>query len=119
MAAYTTRYGAEFAEPTRVGDYDATIDYNTMVVVRVRTEAAHKAKRNDRGTYETARRETAEFILAIVEDMWLRELRNTEKFYTDVAPKALLAHLQARCIGFHALDPLALHNEIQHYHLEV
>ena len=42
-----------------------------------------------------------------------------ETLYTDVAPKALLAHLQAGCIGCHALDLLALHNEIQRYHLEV
>ena len=40
-------------------------------------------------------------------------------FYTDVAPKALLAHLQVRFPGRHALDLLALHNEMQLYHLKV
>ena len=39
--------------------------------------------------------------------------------YTDVAPKSLLAHLQVGLTGRHALDLLALHYEIQHYHLEV
>ena len=38
--------------------------------------------------------------------------------YTEVAPKELFAHLQAGCTGRHALDLLALHNEMQHYHLE-
>ena len=83
------------------------------------TEAVHKAKRAERSTYETARRETAQFILAVVEDTWVQELGDTEKFYTDVAPKSLFAHLQAGCTGCHALDLLALHNEIQRYHLEV
>ena len=50
VAAYTTRYGAEFLEPTRVGTYDTTIDDDTKSVIRARTEAAHKAKCSDRGT---------------------------------------------------------------------
>ena len=60
-----------------------------------------------------------QFILVVVEDMWVQELRDSETFYTDVAPKALLSHLQAGCTGCHALDLLALHNEMQRYHLEV
>ena len=31
----------------------------------------------------------------------------------------IFAHLQAGCNGRHALDLLALHNEMQRYHLEV
>ena len=74
VAAYTTRYGAEFVEPTRVGAYEATIDDDATAVVRTRTEAAHKSNRDDHGAYKTARRETAQFILAVVEDTWVREL---------------------------------------------
>ena len=55
VAAYTTSYGAEFVEPTRVGTYDATNDDDAMAVVRACTEAAHKAKPANRGIYETAR----------------------------------------------------------------
>ena len=90
MAAYTKRYGTEFAKPERVRAYNAKIvDYATAVV------RAHE--RADCSTYKTARRVTAQFILAVIEDMWVRELRDLETFYTRVAPKALLAHLQARC----------------------
>ena len=60
-----------------------------------------------------------QFILTNVEDMWAREVQYNETLYTNVAPKALLTHLQAGCIYRHALDLLALHNEIQPYHLEV
>ena len=45
VEAYKMRYDAEFSKPARVGAYDATI-----YVVRACTEAAHKAKRADRGT---------------------------------------------------------------------
>ena len=103
-------YGAEFVKPTRVGAYDATINDDATAVVCVRMEATHKANRTNRDTYETARRETAQFILDVVEYTSVRELRDTKTFYTDVAPKALLAHLQAGCTGCHYLYLLALHN---------
>ena len=90
-----------------------------MAVVGTHTEAAHKANKSDRGTNETAQRETAQFILAVSEATWIRELRDTETFYINVVPKALLAHLQAGCAGRHALYLMMLHNEMQCYHLEV
>ena len=71
-AAYTTRYGAAFLESKRAGAYDATIDNDATAVVRARIEAAHKEKRAYCTTYETLRRETAQFIFAVVEDSWVR-----------------------------------------------
>ena len=70
----------------------------------------HKAKRANRATYETAQRETAQFVLAVVADTWFRELRYTETIYTEVSPKYLLYHLQVGCTGRHSLDLLDLHN---------
>ena len=55
-ASYVARYGKAFHKPTRVGAYDKTINDDATAVVRVRTEAAHKAKRADRATYKTAQR---------------------------------------------------------------
>ena len=55
-ASYIARYIAAFPEPARVGSYDPSIDNDATSVVRARTEAAYKAKRTDRATYETARR---------------------------------------------------------------
>ena len=40
-------------------------------------------------------------------------------FYTDVAQKLLIFHLQAGCTGRHAFDLLVLHKEMQRYHIEV
>ena len=74
VAAYTTRYGAEFVEPKRAGSYNAMIDNDATAVVSECMKAAHKAKRANRGTYRTARQETAQFILAVVKYTWVREL---------------------------------------------
>ena len=71
-----------------------------MSVVRARTEAACKAKRADRGTYEAARQETVQFILAVIEDTWVQELQDTETFYTNVAPKALISPSPSRVHRF-------------------
>ena len=118
-SAYVKRYGEALPEPKRVGAYDLEIDNDATVVVRARQEAAHKARRADCATFETARRETTHFVLAVVTDTWVRKLRYPDTIYTEVSPQDLFAHLQAGCTGRHALDLLALHNEMQRYHFEV
>ena len=50
LVAYTTCYGAEFAEPKCVGAYNANIYDNTTADFRAGTEVAQKAKRANRGT---------------------------------------------------------------------
>ena len=117
--SYVARYGDALPEPKRFGAYDPDIDYDATAVVRARLEASHKAKRADHATFETARRETTQFVLTVVADTWVRELRDTDSLYTEVGPEELFAHLQAGCNSRHALDLLALHNKMQRYHLEV
>ena len=74
--AYLKRYGEAFPEPTRVGAHDLDIDDDATAVVRARLEAAHKAWHADRATFDTARQETTQFVLAVVADTWVRELRD-------------------------------------------
>ena len=64
--AYIKRYGEAFPEPMRVGAYDLAIDNNATTVVGARLEAGHKARRADRATYNTARQDTTQFVLAVV-----------------------------------------------------
>ena len=99
--AYLKRYGKAFPKPKRVGAYDIDIDDNATAVVRARLESAHKARRTDRATFDTMRRETTQFVLAVVADTWVRELRDTETIYTKVDPRDLFSHLQAGCTGRH------------------
>ena len=67
-ADYVARYGEAFPDPKKVGAYDPNIDDNATAVVRARLEAAHKANRSDRTTFKTERRETTQFVLAVVAD---------------------------------------------------
>ena len=71
-SAYFARYREAFPDPKIVGAYDKTISDDAIAFVRARTEAAHKAKRADRATYETARQETTQFVLAVVAKTWVR-----------------------------------------------
>ena len=73
--AYLKRYGEAFLKPKWVGAYDLEIDDDATSVVRALLEAAHKARRADRATFDTAQRETTQFVLAVVADTWVRELR--------------------------------------------
>ena len=118
-AAYVARYGEAFPKPKRVGSYDPDIDDDATAVVCARLEVAHKAKRAERATFEITRRETTQFVLAVVADTLVCEIRDTDSLYTEFGPEDLFAHLQAGCTGRHALDLLVLHKEMQHYHLEV
>ena len=108
-AAYVACYGDVFPDPTRVRAYDATIDDDATSVVRARSEASHKAKHANHATYETARRETTQFVLDVVADTWVCELHDSNLLYTEFDPKYILAHIQVGCTGRHALDLLALH----------
>ena len=99
--------------------YDKTIDNNTTAVISARTKAAQKAKHADCATYKTAQLEMTQFVLTVVADTWVQELRDAEFIYTQVSSKDLFSHLQAGCTGRHALELLVLHNEMQRYHLEV
>ena len=58
-------------------------------------------------------------MLAVVAETWVRELRDFDSLYTEFSLKEIFSHLQEECTGRHALDLLALHNEMQRYHLEV
>ena len=114
---YLKHYGEAFPEPLRVGTYDLEINNYATAIVRARLEAAHKAQRAYRATFETARQETTQFVLAVVADAWVWELSDPNTIYTEVDPKDLFAHLQVGCTGRHALNLLALHNKMQRYHL--
>ena len=51
-------------------------------------------------------------------DTWVRELPDPNIFYAAVLPRDLIDHLQLSCGGLHALDILALLNDMQCFHLD-
>ena len=82
-----------------------------------KAEAVHTAKIVDYLIFAATKRETCDFIPTVVEDTWVYELWESVMLYTAVATSKLIDHLQTLCGGLHALDVLALQNEIQHYHM--
>ena len=82
---------------------------------QAKAEAVHTAKITDYQVFSAAERETRYFILAVIEDTWVRKFREPVTLYTAVSPSGLLARLQVFCGGLHALDVLALKNEMQNY----
>ena len=77
---------------------------------------ARTAKKEDYRLFATAERESTKFILAIVEDTWVRELRDPDLLYMAVKPRSLLSHLHTFFVGLYATDVLNLQNEMQTYH---
>ena len=69
-----------------------------------------QVKHADYDAYDTAIRCTRNFIIAVVEDTWIRELRDPISRYNDVSPQAIMLHLTTTCVGIHALDVLTLQN---------
>ena len=98
--------------------YYASIRDEEKAPVRARKESIHKAWRSDFTTFEAAEREAGKFILGVVKDTWVRELKREKMYYTLVTAGKMLAHLQMTCGGLHALDVLALQKEMQQYHLD-
>ena len=113
--------GAAFPIPTRVGVYDSALSILTgddAAGKRREGEAIHTAKDTDYKTYAVVKREGRKFVLSKVEDGWVRELKDSKTFYTDVTIKDLLDHLQASCLGTHAVDITSLKIEMNSYHTQ-
>ena len=114
--AYKLPHGFNFLTPSRPAMYDVDIPINASNVVRFRCMAAHTAKKEDYRLSAAAESETIKFILAVVEDTWVRNLRDPDPFYTAVKPGDLLKHLQSICVGLHTTDVLNLQSGMQTYH---
>ena len=98
--------------------YDATITKDTVPFERGKKEITWKVKRADYDVYDTAIRCTSNFIIAVVEDTLICELRDPISRYNDAAPWAIMLHLTTTGVGIHALDMLTLQNAMQQYHTE-
>ena len=83
---------------------------------RAEAEATHKAKVKDWEIFDCAQREVRTFIIATVEDTWIREHHDPVTMYSYVSPCTLLDRLCGSCTGHHSLDVLVLQNSIHTMH---
>ena len=73
---------------------------------------------NDYKLYAKAKLEARALNLHAVDKTWVLELKDKETLFTQVTSRQLMDHLQSICGGLHAIDVLALHNEMQEYHTD-
>ena len=90
--------------PPVIALYDDTIDKGDTRTEVHRVEGKHEARRNDRQLYETADNACRNFIMAVVDEAWYKELEDPYTFYTNVTSLKLLNHLIEFCSGLHTVD---------------
>ena len=71
---------------------------------------------NDYKLFAKAKIEARALIIHVVDETWVLELKDEETLFMQVTPRQLLDHLQSICGSLHAIDVLALQNEMQEYH---
>ena len=69
-----------------------------------RAEGNKEAQRNDCQLYETANNACQNFIMAVVDETWYKELEEPDTFYTKVTALKLLDHLTEFCLRLHTVD---------------
>ena len=119
----SVRYAADhggnaFTRPTRLPLYDTTIPDDATTVVRVRSEAAHKARLDDYASYEAAERGAAKFLRDVVDEVWYNDLKDADAFYTKVTALEIIAYLDANSGGLHAIDMIALRTSMHQYYVQ-
>ena len=104
--------GNAFQCPARLPLYDNNIADDATTVIRVRAEAAHKARLDDYASYEAAERGVAKFLRDVVDEIWYNDLKDADTFYTKVTAIDIMALLDANSGGLHAVDMISLHTDI-------
>ena len=110
--------GNAFMRPVRLPLYDSSIADDATTVVRVRAEAAHKAKLDDYASYEAAERGAAKFLRDVVDEVWYNDLKDADTFYTKVTSLALISFLDANSGGLHAIDMISLRTNMHQYYVQ-
>ncbi len=116
---YKAEHGiAKFVRPSRLPLYDKNIADNATTVVRVRAEVAHKARLDDYASYEAAERGIAKFLRDVVDEIWYNDLKDADTFYTKVTAINIMALLDAKSGGLHAVDMISLRTNMTQYYVQ-
>ena len=116
---YEAEHGnAKFVRPSRLPLYDKNIADDATTVVRVRAEAAHKARLDDYASYEAAERGVAKFLRDVVDEIWYNDLKDADTFYTKVTAIDIMALLDANSGGLHAVDMISLRTNMTQYYVQ-
>jgi hypothetical protein len=108
-----TRYapnhgGAIFVRPLCLPLYDAPIADDATTVVRIRAESAHQVKLDDYACFKAAEHGAASFLHEVVDEVWYKDLKDTNTLYTKVMAREITAFLNTNSGGLHAIDMISL-----------
>ena len=104
---YIYKKGAYIIPPV-IALYDDTIDKDATRTELHRAEGKHEARRNDRQHYKTVDNACQNFIMAIVDKTWYKELKDTATFCTKFMALKILDHLTEFCLGLHTVDSVGI-----------
>ncbi len=111
--------GHSFKRPVRLPLYDAGIDDAATTVVRVRAEAAHKARLDDYASFEAAERGAAKFLREVVDEVWYNDLNRLDSMeerlhfnlmWTNPLYMSSGGDHMLPCLGLHQFLLVLLHN---------
>jgi hypothetical protein len=108
----------KFVHPSRLPLYDKNIADDATTVIRVRAEAAYKARLDDYASYEAAERGVAKFLRDVVDEIWYNDLKDADTFYTKVSAIDIMALLDANSGGLHAVDMISLRTNMTQYYVQ-
>ena len=111
--------GANFCRPGRLPLYDASIANDASTVVRVRAEAAYKARLDDYASYEAAERGSTKFLRDTMDEVWFNDLKDADTFYTKVTALKIIAFLDTNSGGLHAVDMISLRTNMHQYYVQL
>jgi hypothetical protein len=117
---YATNHGgATFVRPLCLPLYNATVADDATTVVRVCAESAHQAKLDNYASFEAAKRSAAKFLHEVVNEVWYKDLKDANTFYTKVTARKIIAFLDANSRGLHAIDMISLRTNMHNYYTQV
>lgn len=119
-ADYIADYGAGEAlpRPKRLGAYPPNVSGTVSAGERAEIVAKHRASQDDYAVYDATERELRRFLLDTFDETYYLELKNSKTYFTRVTPAAIISHLQKGCLGRHAIDVLALTDQLRGCHVD-
>jgi hypothetical protein len=116
---YAAKHGGNsFNRPIRLPLYDTSIKDDATTVVRVRAEAAHKARLDDYASFEAAKCGAAKFLREVVDKVWYNDLKDANTFFTKVTALEIISLLDVNSGGLHAVGMISLRTNMHQYYVQ-
>jgi hypothetical protein len=110
--------GATFKCLAHLPLYDKNITDNTTTAICIHTESSQCACLDNYASYEAAKHGAAKFLRKVVNKVWYNDLKDADTFYTKVLALKIMAFLDAKSGGLHAVDMITLCTNMHGYYAQ-